>query len=106
MEQGAVAREGWRHRLPWLTSFLVVFAAEWGDLTQLATAALVAQSREPLSVAIGATAALWAVTVLAAVTGSQVGRVLAPSLLKWGSAVVFATVGMLVLGSTLLVSAA
>jgi len=40
------------------------------------------------------------------VTGSQVGRFLAPSLLKWGSAVVFATVGMLVLGSTPLVSAA
>jgi len=102
IEQGAVAREDWRQRLPWLTSFLVVFAAEWGDLTQLATAALVAQSHEPLSVAIGATAALWAVTVLAAVTGSQVGRVLAPSLLKWGSVVVFAMVGMLVIGSTLL----
>src|ERR1700709_1947915 len=36
----------------WLTSFLIIFAAEWGDLTQLATAALVAQNKHPLSVGI------------------------------------------------------
>jgi len=105
VEEGAVKRLGWRDRLPWLTSFLVVFAAEWGDLTQLATAALVAQSREPLSVAVGATAALWAVTVVATVTGSHVGRFLAPSLLKWGSAVLFAAVGLVVVGTTLLSAA-
>ncbi|MBP9233201.1 MAG: TMEM165/GDT1 family protein [Hyphomonadaceae bacterium] len=36
--------------------FLVIFEAEWGDLTQLATAALVAQTGHPLSVGIGAAA--------------------------------------------------
>ncbi|MBK8545482.1 MAG: TMEM165/GDT1 family protein [Caulobacteraceae bacterium] len=36
--------------------FLVSFEAEWGDLTQLATAALVAQTGHPLSVGIGAAA--------------------------------------------------
>ena len=35
-------------------SFLVVFAAEWGDLTQLATAGLVAHTSEPLEVGLGA----------------------------------------------------
>ena len=38
-------------------SFLIVFAAEWGDLTQLATAALVARTGKPLPVAAGAVAA-------------------------------------------------
>ena len=52
-------------RPAWLISFLVIFAAEWGDLTQLATAALVAQYRQPISVGLGAVLALWAVTILA-----------------------------------------
>ena len=56
----------------------MVFAAEWGDLTQLATAALVAHTGQPIPVAIGAVAALWAVTVLAVVAGSHLGRLFAP----------------------------
>ena len=52
-------------RPAWLISFLVIFAAEWGDLTKLATAALVAQYRQPISVGLGAVLALWAVTILA-----------------------------------------
>ncbi len=49
-------------RAAWVTSFLVVFAAEWGDLTQLATAALVAREGfHPLEIGIGASSAcgLW-----------------------------------------------
>lgn len=87
-----------RHRhTAWLTSFLVVFAAEWGDLTQLATAALVARTGQPLAVALGAIPALWAVTVLAAVAGSQAGRYLSATLLNRVSAALFALVGVVVL---------
>ena len=82
---------------PWVASFLVVFAAEWGDLTQLATAALVAQTAEPLSVGLGAIAALWTVTVIAAFAGAQAGRVLTPTLLNRVSAVLFALIGALVI---------
>jgi len=32
----------WARAKPWVASFLVVFVAEWGDLTQLASAALIA----------------------------------------------------------------
>jgi hypothetical protein len=39
--------------------------------------------------------------MLAAVTGSQLGRLLRPSLLKWASVVVFAAVGLVVLASSL-----
>lgn len=90
-----------RRASPWLTSFLVIFAAEWGDLTQLATAALVARTRQPLPVAAGAVAALWSVTVLAALTGSQVGRLLTPKLLQRASAAILALVGLIIIGAAL-----
>ncbi len=39
-------------------SFGVIALAEWGDLTQLATASLAAKSGEPVATAIGAWLAL------------------------------------------------
>jgi putative Ca2+/H+ antiporter (TMEM165/GDT1 family) len=52
-----------------LTSFLVLFAAEWGDLSQLLTISLVAKYDDPLSVFIGAWGALLAVSGLAVIVG-------------------------------------
>ena len=52
-----------------LASFLVLFAAEWGDLSQLLTLSLVAKYDEPLSVFVGALAALLAVSGLAVLAG-------------------------------------
>jgi Ca2+/H+ antiporter, TMEM165/GDT1 family len=101
-EEEAVEEET-RRRLPaWVSSFLVVFAAEWGDLTQLATAALVARTGETLSVAVGATAALWTVTILAAVAGAQMERFLSPRLLNLASGVLFAVIGLIVIGAAIL----
>ena len=50
-------------------SFLVLFAAEWGDLSQLLTISLVAKYGEPLSVFVGAWTALLAVSGLAVIAG-------------------------------------
>ncbi len=50
-------------------SFLVLFAAEWGDLSQLLTLSLVAKYDDPVSVFVGALAALLAVSGLAVVLG-------------------------------------
>ena len=50
-------------------SFLVLFAAEWGDLSQLLTLSLVAKYDAPVSVFIGAWGALLAVSGLAVVLG-------------------------------------
>jgi putative Ca2+/H+ antiporter (TMEM165/GDT1 family) len=47
-------------------SFLLIVLAEWGDLTQLATASLAAKSGEPVSTGLGALAALAAVAAIAA----------------------------------------
>jgi putative Ca2+/H+ antiporter (TMEM165/GDT1 family) len=52
-----------------LTSFLVLFAAEWGDLSQLLTISLVAKYDAPVSVFLGAWGALLAVSGLAVIVG-------------------------------------
>ncbi|TYP83793.1 TMEM165/GDT1 family protein [Blastococcus xanthinilyticus] len=52
-------------------SFGVLFAAEWGDLSQLATAGLAARYEEPLSVFVGAWAALLVVSGLAVLLGKK-----------------------------------
>jgi putative Ca2+/H+ antiporter (TMEM165/GDT1 family) len=55
-----------------LGSFGLVALAEWGDLTQLATAGLAARSDDPLAVWVGALAALASVAALAATFGRQI----------------------------------
>lgn len=57
-----------------LASFLVLFAAEWGDLSQLLTISLVAKYEEPVAVFIGALGALLLVSGLAVVVGRQLQR--------------------------------
>jgi putative Ca2+/H+ antiporter (TMEM165/GDT1 family) len=83
----------------WLISFLVIFAAEWGDLTQLATAALVARTGQALSVGIGAVLALWAVTILAAYSGSRLGTLLKPRVLNFASGILFGAIGIFIIYS-------
>ncbi len=57
-----------------LTAFLVIFLAEWGDLTQILTANLAARDHSPVSVAVGATLALWAVAAIAVASGQTLLR--------------------------------
>jgi putative Ca2+/H+ antiporter (TMEM165/GDT1 family) len=57
-----------------ITSFSVIFLAEWGDLTQIVTAQLAARYRDPLSVGVGALSALWIVAVVAIVGGQGLMR--------------------------------
>lgn len=52
-----------------VASFVVLFAAEWGDLSQLLTISLVGKYDEPLSVFLGAWCALLAVSGLAVIAG-------------------------------------
>jgi Ca2+/H+ antiporter, TMEM165/GDT1 family len=62
-------------RVAW-TSFGVILVAEFGDLTQLATASLAARFHDPLSVGIGAVLALWSVAALAIVGGRGLLKVI------------------------------
>jgi putative Ca2+/H+ antiporter (TMEM165/GDT1 family) len=79
-------------RAAWLV-FGVVFLAEWGDITQLATAALAARYKAPITVFIGATAALWSVVAIAVVVGHRAGKLVAPRVTQRIAAAVFALVG-------------
>ena len=72
-EERAVEQEEVRHRRPFITAFSVVFVAEWGDLTQLATAALQARYQQPVVVFVAATLALWAVSAIAVALGNRLG---------------------------------
>ena len=63
-------------------SFGVLFAAEWGDLSQLATAGLAARYEEPLSVFVGAWAALLVVSGLAVFLGKKLADRLPIALIR------------------------
>lgn len=76
-------------------SFLVLFAAEWGDLSQLLTMSLVAKYEEPLSVFTGAWTALLAVSGLAVLAGRFLLRHLKLSVLHYvGAAVCLVLAGL------------
>ncbi len=61
---------------PMATAFAVIFVGEFGDLTQILTANLAAKYHVPLSVFIGAFAALASVAAVAAVGGRALLRIL------------------------------
>lgn len=77
------------HRRAAVTAFIVIFIAEWGDLTQVLTANLAARLHSPLSVAVGAVLALWAVAGLAVVGGR--------GLLRWVNVVIIRYVTAVIL---------
>lgn len=85
--KGPDARSGWRAAG---ASFLVLFAAEWGDLSQLLTMSQVARTHEPLSVFIGAWASLLVISALAVVAGRVLLRYLRLSVLHYVGAAVCA----------------
>ena len=63
-------------------SFGVLFAAEWGDLSQLATAGLAARLDDPVSVFVGAWAALLTVAALAVFLGKKLADRLPIALIR------------------------
>jgi putative Ca2+/H+ antiporter (TMEM165/GDT1 family) len=74
-------------RVAW-TSFAVILVAEFGDLTQIATASLAARYHDPLSVGVGAVLGLWAVGGLAIVGGRGLLKVIPLTLITRIAAVI------------------
>ena len=58
------------------TAFVVIFVGEFGDLTQILTANLAAKYHDPVSVFVGAFAALAAVGAIGAFSGRALLKVL------------------------------
>jgi len=79
-----------------LSAFGLVFVAELGDKTQLAVVAQTCKYRRPLSVFLGASLSLSAVTALGVVGGEVLGRLVPAEVLKGLAAVAFLVMGGLV----------
>ncbi|MEO5838794.1 MAG: TMEM165/GDT1 family protein [Acidimicrobiales bacterium] len=79
-------------------SFALILLAEWGDLTQLATASLAAKSGEPVSTGVGALLALAAVAAIAAAFGRQLVARVPLHKINYVGAAVFAALALWTLG--------
>ncbi|MDQ1397726.1 MAG: Ca2+/H+ antiporter, family [Acidimicrobiaceae bacterium] len=93
-ETEVVDPEGATHGRVMTTAFLVIFLAEWGDLTQILTANLAAHYHSAVSVAIGATLALWAVAGIAVVGGQGLLRYVNITTVRKITAAVLVTLGV------------
>jgi Ca2+/H+ antiporter, TMEM165/GDT1 family len=68
------------------TSFIVLFAAEWGDLSQLLTAGLVAKGNNPIAVFLGSWLGLCLVSGLAVLLGRALLKRVRPSIITYVAA--------------------
>jgi putative Ca2+/H+ antiporter (TMEM165/GDT1 family) len=82
-------------------SFGVIVLAEWGDLTQLATAGIAASTGSPVTVAIGALLALWSVAGIAAAAGRTIAARLPVHRLQRAAAFIFGGLALLTLSELL-----
>lgn len=77
-----------------LTTFGLIFLAELGDKTQLATFAFAAESKSRLAVFLGSACALLLTSLLAVVFGSAVSRLIPPNYIKLGAGALFVLLGL------------
>ncbi|MGZ3652206.1 MAG: TMEM165/GDT1 family protein [Bdellovibrionota bacterium] len=86
--RGSFFRTAWK-------AFLVIFIAEWGDITQLATASFAARYEESLAVVFFASVlGLWAATAITVLLGTRIRLLISERRLKEVSAVLFALMGL------------
>jgi putative Ca2+/H+ antiporter (TMEM165/GDT1 family) len=82
------------------TTFGLIFLAELGDKTQLATFAFAAESKSRLAVFLGSACALLLTSLLAVVFGSAVSRLIPPNYIKLGAGALFVLLGLWMLLSS------
>ena len=87
LEEVEAAPDGLR---PIATAFLVIFVGEFGDLTQILTANMAAKYHHPLSVFIGAFAALATVAAIGAFGGRALLKVLPLAVVRKAGGVLLA----------------
>ena len=77
-----------------LTTFGMIFLAELGDKTQLATFAFAAESKSRFAVFLGSAGALVMTSLLAVVFGSAVSRLIPANYIKIGAGALFVLLGL------------
>lgn len=83
-----------------LTTFGMIFLAELGDKTQLATFIFAAENKARFAVFLGSACALVLTSLLAVVFGSAVGRLVPANYIKIGAGALFVLLGLWILLSS------
>ncbi len=78
-------------------AFTAIALAELADKTQLIGLSLSARTSRPFSVWAGSVAAYMIVTAITVVAGSMLSRFIRPELTRYGGAVIFMAIGILML---------
>ncbi|MBN1843225.1 MAG: TMEM165/GDT1 family protein [Deltaproteobacteria bacterium] len=76
------------------TTFGMIFLAELGDKTQLATLSFAAESESRLAVFLGSAGALVVTSLLAVVVGAGLGRLVPANYVKTGAGALFVLLGI------------
>ena len=83
-----------------MSTFVLVFLAELGDKTQLATFCLSANNQSRMSVFLGASGALVLTSIVAVLLGVGCSELIPQHYLKIGSGLLFIVFGVLIISST------
>ena len=76
------------------TTFVMIFLAELGDKTQLATLSFAADSKSRIAVFLGSAVALVLSSLLAVLVGTGLNRVMPANYIKTGAGVLFILLGV------------
>ncbi|MCK4390483.1 MAG: TMEM165/GDT1 family protein [Desulfobacterales bacterium] len=77
-----------------LATFGMIFLAELGDKTQLATLSFSAESKSRLAVFLGSASALVLTSLLAVLLGAGLGRLIPANYVKTGAGALFILLGL------------
>ncbi|MDP3059077.1 MAG: TMEM165/GDT1 family protein [bacterium] len=80
-----------------MTTFGLIFLAELGDKTQLATFLLVAQNKSALAVFLGASSAMVLASLMAVLAGGAISKIIPANYIQNGAGVLFIVMGVLLL---------
>lgn len=80
-----------------LSTFFIVFIAELGDKTQLATMLISSQSNSRVAVLLGSSLALILSSILGVLLGSVLDKYIPSNILQLASAVAFIAIGIILL---------
>ncbi len=76
-------------------TFGVVFLAELGDKTQLASLNLAAESKMPWLVFLGSVSAYAVITLITVMLGDTIAKFVKPEFIRYGAASLFIIIGVL-----------
>lgn len=80
-----------------ISTFFIVFIAELGDKTQLATMIMSSQSNSKLGVLLGSSLALICSSVLGVIIGSALNKYIPPNLIQLASGIAFVAIGIVLI---------